>query len=121
MQINFFSMEGCGHCKRAEAELAEEISGGLVVKRPSSEAPKGVTGFPTFTLGDKMAVGYASKAVLFEKLGVQSENFEAKKHSHSSNEHMHGGSTGHMHHGDSYHSVQAKRNVTGYRCFGDLM
>lgn len=75
-------MESCPFCVKAEQLFSDELKNGSMEKKPSSEAPKGVNGFPTFlnTETGKMSAGLpSSKKELFQKLGVSSvksvENF----------------------------------------------
>ena len=80
--ITFYSMEGCGYCKKALAELKEEIAFGQVVVKNASDAPSGVRGFPYFTSSSGAThTGYLPKDQLFEKLG---ENI---KHPHKEPHH----------------------------------
>lgn len=68
--INFYSMESCGYCKKAHAELKEEIALGKVIVKSAKEAPVGVTGFPHFTSSSGAThTGYLPKDQLLEKLG----------------------------------------------------
>ena len=68
--INFYSMEGCGYCKKAQAELKEEIALGKVNLKSAKEAPAGVTGFPHFTSSSGAThTGFLPKDQLLEKLG----------------------------------------------------
>ena len=68
--INFYSMEGCGYCKKAQAELKEEIALGKVNLKSAKEAPAGVTGFPYFTSSSGAThTGFLPKDQLLEKLG----------------------------------------------------
>ena len=103
--IVFFSMDGCGFCKKAEAELHDEIKKGRVHKKAHTEAPEGTNGFPTFMNTDtgKIVTGYKPKTQLFEALGVSMENYEHTQ----DDEHMqhHGNMPPHMqehmqHHGN---------------------
>jgi glutaredoxin len=48
MTITFYNMKGCGYCRKADELFKNEISSGEMIKRPSSDAPKGVKGFPHF-------------------------------------------------------------------------
>ena len=65
-----YSMEGCGHCKNAKAQLEKEIASGQVVVKNAREAPHGVTGFPYFTSSSGAThTGYLPKDQLLEKLG----------------------------------------------------
>jgi glutaredoxin len=48
MTITFYNMKGCGYCTKAEEMLKNQISSGEIIKRPSTEAPNGTTGFPYF-------------------------------------------------------------------------
>ena len=104
-------MDGCGFCKKAEAELHDEIKKGRVHKKAHTEAPEGTNGFPTFMNTDtgKIVMGYKPKAQLFEALGVSMENYEHAQ----DDEHMqhHGDMPHHMqehmqHHGDMPHHMQ---------------
>ena len=82
--ITFYSMEGCGYCKKAQAELKQEIASGQVVVKNASVAPSGVRGFPHFTSSSGAThTGYLLKDQLFEKLG---ENI---KHPHKPPQHPH--------------------------------
>jgi hypothetical protein len=68
--INFYYMETCGYCKKAQAELKEEIALGKVNLKSAKEAPAGVTGFPHFTSSSGAThTGYLPKDQLLEKLG----------------------------------------------------
>ena len=97
--IVFFSMDGCGFCKKAEAELHDEIKKGRVLKKAHTEAPTGTNGFPTFMNADtgKIVTGYKPKAQLFEDLGVKVENYEHTQ----DDEHM-------QHHGHMPHHIQER-------------
>ena len=80
--ITFYSMEGCGYCKKAQAELKDEIALGKVNLKSAKEAPAGVTGFPHFTSSSGAThTGYLPKDQLLEKLG---ENIKEgyNKHPH---------------------------------------
>jgi glutaredoxin len=48
MTITFYNMKGCGYCMKAEEMFKNQLSSGEMIKRPSTEAPKGTTGFPSF-------------------------------------------------------------------------
>lgn len=105
--IVFFSMDGCGFCKKAEAELRDEIEKGHVHKKAHTEAPEGTNGFPTFMNTDtgKIVTGYKPKAQLFEALGVKMENYEHKR----DDEHMQHHMQEHMqHHGHMPHHMQER-------------
>jgi hypothetical protein len=110
--IVFFSMDGCGFCKKAEAELHDEIKKGRVHKKLHTEAPEGTNGFPTFMNTDtgKIVTGYKPKAQLFEALGVSMENYEhAQDDERMHHGHMqhHGHVQEHMqHHGHMPHHMQ---------------
>jgi glutaredoxin len=87
--INFYSMEGCGYCKKAQAELKEEIALGKVNLKSAKEAPAGVTGFPHFTSSSGAThTGYLPKDQLLEKLG---ENIKEgyNNHPHKQPHHPH--------------------------------
>lgn len=103
--IVFFSMDGCGFCKKAEAELHDEIKKGRVHKKAHTEAPEGTNGFPTFMNTDtgKIVTGYKPKAQLFEALGVSMENY-----GHTQDDE-------HMHHGNMPHHMQ-KRAAASTSC-----
>ena len=95
-------MDGCGFCKKAEAELHDEIKKGHVHKKAHTEAPEGTNGFPTFMNTDtgKIVTGYKPKDQLFEALGVSMENYgrtqddERMRHGHM------------QHHGNMPHHMQ---------------
>jgi hypothetical protein len=91
--IVFFSMDGCGFCKKAEAELHDEIKKGRV-----------------HTDTGKIVTGYKPKAQLFEALGVSMENYEhAQDDERMHHGHMqhHGHVQEHMqHHGHMPHHMQ---------------
>ena len=76
--IIFFSMEGCGFCKKAEAELRDELASGRIIQKAHTEAPKGTNGFPTFvnTETDVVVTGYKPKAALLKALGAEAEGYE---------------------------------------------
>ena len=106
--IVFFSMDGCGFCKKAEAELHDDIKKGRVLKKAHTEAPAGTNGFPTFMNTDtgKIVTGYKPKAQLFEDLGVKVENYEhTQDDEHMHHRHMqhHGHMPHHMHHRHMQH------------------
>ena len=69
-QINFYYMNGCGYCKKAKHMLENDISNKNIVIKETSDAPKGVRGFPHFTYKDKSFSGAPpSKEKLFDELG----------------------------------------------------
>ena len=72
MPVVFYHMKGCGFCKKAEAELANEIASGKVVIKDSKEAPDGVRGFPHFVNEDngKTVTGFKPADLLMKELGV---------------------------------------------------
>jgi len=72
MPVVFYHMKGCGFCKKAEAELANEIASGKVVIKDSKFAPTGVRGFPHFVNEDngKSVTGFKPAALLMKELGV---------------------------------------------------
>ena len=72
MPVVFYHMKGCGFCKKAEAELANEIASGKVVIKDSKEAPTDVRGFPHFVNEDngKSVTGFKPAALLMKELGV---------------------------------------------------
>jgi len=68
-QIIFYSMNNCHYCKKAETMFSEEISKGMMIKKSSSDAPQGSSGFPLFVAGDNKHVGLPSnKSELIQKL-----------------------------------------------------
>jgi glutaredoxin len=72
MSITFYSMPGCGFCVKAKNLFAAELASGEMIVLPSSQAPKGTTGFPTFTANGMSHTGLpSSKAELYNKLGVR--------------------------------------------------
>ena len=75
--IIFYSMKGCGFCTKAKDMLKDEIAQGLVIVKPSSEAPEGINGFPHFTSsnGGSHTGAPSSKEELFKKLKVGKEGF----------------------------------------------
>lgn len=76
--IIFYAMDRCGFCKKAKAELSDEIASGIVVVKGTNDAPANVKGFPYFvnTENGKTHSGYAPKNVLFKSLGVTNETYE---------------------------------------------
>jgi hypothetical protein len=90
--INFYSMEGCGFCKKAQAELKDEIALGKVNLKSAKEAPAGVTGFPHFTSSSGAThTGYLPKDQLLEKLGenIKEEYNKPPHHPHKPPHHPH--------------------------------
>jgi glutaredoxin len=76
MSIIFYSMNGCGYCQKAKQMFNDEISSGLMVVKPASEAPDGVRGFPTFAYNNKMHSGLpGSKKELYTKLNYSNEGY----------------------------------------------
>lgn len=72
-EIHFFSMEGCGWCKKAKEMLKPLIDSGKVIIKDASEASSEVSGFPHFVsqlTGESMS-GLAAKNVsdFLQKLG----------------------------------------------------
>lgn len=90
--ITFYSMPGCGFCRKAEQLFAKELASGEMVKRPHTSAPAGVRGFPTFQHGDKMHSGLpSSKTMLYAKLDVKGTVVgveESYRHPVPSKEHL---------------------------------
>ena len=81
MTITFYSMGGCGFCDKAKAMFKDEIASGEMVVKPSSEAPAGTRGFPTFTANGKSHSGLPrSKEDLYSKLGVSKSSFSKEKY-----------------------------------------
>ena len=77
MTITFYSMDRCGFCNQAKAMFKDEIASGEMVVKPSSEAPAGTRGFPTFTANGKSHSGLPrSKEELYSKLGVSKEKYK---------------------------------------------
>ena len=81
MSIEFYSMDGCGWCKKALAALAEQINNGTVSLKTAQEAVKyGANGFPFFrnpANGQTTSGWPGSLSAIYEKLGVTSrrENY----------------------------------------------
>ena len=76
MTITFYFMNGCGFCTKAKEMLATEISNGEISIIPSSQAPKGINGFPTFSYKGKTHSGLPkTKEQLYNKLGYVSEGY----------------------------------------------
>ena len=74
MSIEFYSMDGCGWCKKALAALAEQINNGTVSLKTAQEAVKyGANGFPFFrnpANGQTTSGWPGSLSALYEKLGI---------------------------------------------------
>jgi glutaredoxin len=76
MSVTFYSMPGCGFCVKAKQMFAAELASGQMVEKPSSQAPQGTRGFPTFTANDKTHSGLpSSKDELYKKLGISKEGY----------------------------------------------
>ena len=81
MSITFYNMLGCGFCKKAKDMFADEIASGEIIEKPSSEAPPGVNGFPTFSANGKLHSGLPqSKQELYSKLGVSKLGVSKEKY-----------------------------------------
>jgi len=78
MSVTFYTMVRCGFCNKAKEMFKDEIASGEMVVKPSSEAPAGTRGFPTFTANGKSHSGLpSSKEELYSKLGVSKENYKS--------------------------------------------
>ena len=72
-KVNFYHMQGCGYCEKANKLFANEIKSGEMKKFKHVEAPQGVTGFPTFEnpiTKVKTSGLPKDKASLYKKLGI---------------------------------------------------
>ena len=81
MSITFYNMTGCHFCKKAKEMFAAEIASGEIIEKPSSEAPPGTRGFPTFTANGKTHSGLPqSKQELYSKLNVSNLGVSKEKY-----------------------------------------
>jgi hypothetical protein len=73
MSIIFYKMPGCYYCDKAEELFKDEIAQGVIVVKPSTEAPPRVSGFPFFVNPNNGTshTGFpGTKTTLYNKLEV---------------------------------------------------
>jgi hypothetical protein len=74
MSINFYYMDGCGHCVTAKKYLSNELSSGEITLKHAKDAPPGAcNGFPCFENAQtgEITTGFPGKDKLYEVLGVE--------------------------------------------------
>ncbi len=84
MSIIFYEMPGCYYCVKSKDLFKDEITKGMIVVKPSSQAPPGVSGFPFFVNPQNgiTHTGFpGDKSTLYNKLQVNAgvEQFQYRQ------------------------------------------